>query len=51
MPCTGAIESKAATIEEIVVEMAGVTESERALRVIDHDTEGSMELKKREGYF
>jgi sulfate adenylyltransferase subunit 2 len=51
MPCTGAIESNATTLEEIVVEMAGVKESERALRVIDHDTEGSMELKKREGYF
>jgi sulfate adenylyltransferase subunit 2 len=51
MPCTGAIESQAQTLEDIVLEMASVTQSERALRVIDHDTEGSMEIKKREGYF
>ena len=49
--CTGAIRSTATTLEEIVAEMTEVTTSERSLRVIDHDTDGSMEVKKREGYF
>jgi sulfate adenylyltransferase subunit 2 len=50
-PCTGAIESSAATLEAIVEEMFGFKVSERAGRIIDYDTDGSMELKKREGYF
>jgi sulfate adenylyltransferase subunit 2 len=50
-PLTGAIDSNAETIEEIVEEMMTVTVSERTTRVIDFDQEGSMEQKKREGYF
>ena len=50
-PLTGAIESEADTIERIVEEMMTVTVSERTTRVIDFDQEGSMEQKKREGYF
>jgi sulfate adenylyltransferase subunit 2 len=50
-PCTGAIESEAATLEAIVEEMFGFRMSERAGRIIDYDTDGSMEIKKREGYF
>lgn len=50
-PCTGAIRSNATTIAEIIEEMMVARVSERATRVIDHDTEGSMEIKKREGYF
>ncbi len=50
-PLTGAIESEAETIEDIVEEMMTVTVSERTTRVIDFDQEGSMEQKKREGYF
>lgn len=50
-PLTGAIESEANTIEKIVEEMMTVTVSERTTRVIDFDQEGSMEQKKREGYF
>jgi len=50
-PLTGAIESDANTIEKIVEEMMTVTKSERTTRVIDFDQEGSMEQKKREGYF
>jgi sulfate adenylyltransferase subunit 2 len=50
-PCTGAIRSDAATISDIIAEMVSFRTSERANRVIDHDQEGSMELKKREGYF
>jgi sulfate adenylyltransferase subunit 2 len=49
--CTGAIRSTAATLPEIVEELRGLRRSERENRVIDHDQEGSMELKKREGYF
>ena len=49
--CTGAIRSSAATLDEIIAELEQVTYSERQNRVIDHDQEGSMELKKREGYF
>jgi sulfate adenylyltransferase subunit 2 len=49
--CTGAIRSEANTLEKIVDEMKSITRSERENRVIDHDQEGSMELKKREGYF
>ncbi len=50
-PLTGAIESEADTIEKIVEEMMTITKSERTTRVIDFDQEGSMEQKKREGYF
>lgn len=50
-PLTGAVESSANTIEEIVEEMMTVTVSERTTRVIDFDQEASMEQKKREGYF
>lgn len=50
-PCTGAVRSSATTIDEIIVEMEEARTSERSTRIIDHDTEGSMELKKREGYF
>ena len=50
-PLTGAVESGAATIEEIVEEMMTTTKSERTTRVIDFDQDASMEQKKREGYF
>jgi sulfate adenylyltransferase subunit 2 len=50
-PLTGAVESSAATIEEIVEEMMTVSKSERTTRVIDFDQAASMEQKKREGYF
>jgi sulfate adenylyltransferase subunit 2 len=50
-PCTGAIRSDATTVESIVAEMMIARTSERATRVIDHDSDGSMETKKREGYF
>jgi sulfate adenylyltransferase subunit 2 len=50
-PLTGAIESSAATVEEIVAEMLTARTSEREGRVIDHDENASMEKKKREGYF
>ncbi|MEA3333604.1 MAG: sulfate adenylyltransferase subunit CysD [Pseudomonadota bacterium] len=50
-PLTGAVESCADTIEKIVEEMMTVSKSERTTRVIDFDQEGSMEQKKREGYF
>ncbi|MBZ5723455.1 MAG: sulfate adenylyltransferase subunit CysD [Acidobacteriia bacterium] len=49
--CTGAIRSTAATVAEIVGELPTFRRSERENRVIDHDQEGSMEIKKREGYF
>src|SRR5690554_7345711 len=50
-PLTGAIESGANTLPEIIQEMLLATSSERQGRVIDHDSAGSMEQKKREGYF
>ncbi|MFI3268398.1 MAG: sulfate adenylyltransferase subunit CysD [Rikenellaceae bacterium] len=50
-PLTGAVESEADTIELIVEEMMTTTKSERTTRVIDFDQDGSMEQKKREGYF
>ena len=50
-PCTGAIRSNATTIPDIIAELLSFKSSERANRVIDHDQEGSMEIKKREGYF
>lgn len=51
VPCTGAIRSEADTVPKIVEEMLSFRRSERENRVIDHDEEGSMEIKKREGYF
>jgi len=50
-PLTAAIESEAVTLEEIVAEMLIARTSERQGRLIDHDEAGSMEKKKREGYF
>jgi sulfate adenylyltransferase subunit 2 len=50
-PLTGAIESSASTILEIIEEMLTTTSSERQGRVIDHDQTASMEKKKQEGYF
>lgn len=50
-PLTGAVESEAETLEDIVLEMLTVRTSERAGRLIDFDEAGSMEKKKREGYF
>ncbi len=50
-PLTAAVESDAASVEEIVHETFSVTTSERQGRLIDHDESGSMEKKKREGYF
>jgi sulfate adenylyltransferase subunit 2 len=50
-PCTGAIRSDADTVPKIIAELVAVRNSERENRVIDHDREGSMEIKKREGYF
>jgi len=51
VPCTGAIRSEADSVAKIVEEMFSFRRSERENRAIDHDEEGSMELKKREGYF
>ncbi len=50
-PLTAAVESDAATLPEIVAEMFVARTSERQGRLIDHDEAGSMEMKKREGYF
>ena len=50
-PLSGAIESTASTLPEIIQEMLLATHSERQGRLIDHDVSGSMEQKKREGYF
>ena len=50
-PLTGAVESSATTLPEIIQEMLLATTSERQGRVIDDDDEGGMEDKKREGYF
>ncbi len=50
-PLSGAIRSTATTLPEIIREMLLATHSERQGRLIDHDEEGSMEQKKREGYF
>ena len=50
-PLTGAVESTAATLPEIIEEMLLTTTSERQGRVIDHDQAASMEKKKQEGYF
>ncbi|RST31452.1 sulfate adenylyltransferase subunit CysD [Sphingomonas ginkgonis] len=50
-PLTGAVESTAATLPEVIQEMLVATTSERQGRAIDHDSSGSMERKKQEGYF
>jgi sulfate adenylyltransferase subunit 2 len=50
-PLTGAVESEANTLTGIIEEMLVATSSERQGRAIDHDQSGSMELKKRQGYF
>jgi sulfate adenylyltransferase subunit 2 len=50
-PLTGAIDSDATTVAEVVVELAATRNSERQGRLIDHDETASMERKKREGYF
>jgi sulfate adenylyltransferase subunit 2 len=50
-PCSGAIRSDADTVEKIIDELTTFRRSERENRIIDHDQDGSMELKKREGYF
>jgi len=50
-PLSGAVESEAATLTQVIQEMLLTTSSERQGRVIDHDGAGSMERKKQEGYF
>ena len=50
-PLTGAVESDATTVTEVIREMLLATTSERQGRVIDVDAAGSMERKKQEGYF
>ena len=50
-PLSGAIESEAETLEQVIEEMLMARTSERQGRLIDHDQSGSMEEKKREGYF
>ncbi len=50
-PLTAAIESQATTLEDIIEELIGARTSEREGRIIDHDSAGSMEKKKQEGYF
>jgi sulfate adenylyltransferase subunit 2 len=50
-PLTGAMRSSASTLDEVIAEMRESSQSERQGRLIDHDETGSMEKKKREGYF
>jgi sulfate adenylyltransferase subunit 2 len=50
-PLTGAIESKAATLPEVIQETLLASTSERQGRAIDHDQAASMEKKKQDGYF
>jgi sulfate adenylyltransferase subunit 2 len=50
-PCSGAIRSTADTVPKIIDELFSFRRSERENRIIDHDQDGSMERKKREGYF
>ena len=50
-PLTGAVESKASSIEEIIIELLESKHSERQGRLIDSDQIGSMEIKKQDGYF
>ena len=51
VPCSGAVRSSATTVAEIIEELRVSRISERSTRVIDHDSDASMERKKREGYF
>jgi sulfate adenylyltransferase subunit 2 len=48
---TGGVESDAETLDEIIEETLSAVESERTSRVIDHEEAGSMERRKKEGYF
>ena len=50
-PLTGAVESDADTVDEIIEELRKTQYTEGITRVIDYDTEGSMEKKKKDGYF
>lgn len=50
-PLTGGFESEAETIDDIIEETLSIVTSERTSRIIDHETTGSMERRKREGYF
>ncbi len=50
-PLTGGMESEANTLDQIIEETLGAVSSERSSRVIDHEATGSMERRKREGYF
>jgi len=50
-PLTGGVESKASTLDEIIDETLSAVSSERTTRVIDNEAAGSMERRKREGYF
>ncbi len=50
-PLTGAVESEAETLEDILLETINARQSERQGRKIDNDSSGSMEKKKQEGYF
>jgi sulfate adenylyltransferase subunit 2 len=51
MSCTGAIESEASTLREIIEDLVLTRKSERENRIIDHGSDSSMEQKKKEGYF
>ena len=50
-PCSGAVESNAENIDALIEEVVAAKKSERENRAIDYGSEGSMETKKREGYF
>ena len=50
-PLSGAVESQASALEEVIAEIEGSQASERQGRLIDKDQAGAMEKKKREGYF
>jgi len=50
-PLTAAVDSEAETLEAVIAEVLGATQSERQGRIIDQDGAGSMERKKQEGYF
>ena len=50
-PLSGAVESSAATLDEVIAEIETSPSSERQGRLIDRDQAGAMEKKKREGYF
>jgi len=50
-PCSGAIESEADNLDKIIAEVTAALKSERENRAIDYETDGSMETKKKEGYF